>query len=102
MKVKKGDNVTIISGKDRGKSGKVLNIFPKNYKALIEGLNLRKKHVKPKKQGEKGQKIEVAYPLNISNIMVVCKSCGKRIRVGHKILEDKSKIRVCKKCGEEI
>lgn len=100
--IKKGDNVIIIYGKDRGKSGKVLNVFPSKSKALVEGLNLRKKHIKPKKQGQKGQKIEIAYPLDISNVMVLCKSCGKRTRIGHKILENKTKIRICKKCGEEV
>lgn len=102
MNFKKGDNVAIITGKDRGKSGSIINVFPKENKVIIENLNLRKKHVKPRKQGEKGQTINIAAPLNVSNVMILCKNCGKKTRVGYKILEDKSKVRICKKCKEEI
>ncbi len=100
-KIKKNDQVKIISGKDKGKTGKVLRVFPTEEKILVEGLNLRKKHMKPRKEGEKGQRIEIPGKLNISNIMLVCPKCGKDTRVGYKIVE-KNKFRFCKKCQAEI
>ena len=100
--IKKGDNVIIISGRDRGKSGKVIRVFPKENKILVENMNLKKKHIRPKKQGQKGQTVNTATPFDISNIMILCPNCGKRTRIGKKILEDKSKIRICKKCGGAI
>src|SRR3989338_2444650 len=101
MKIKKGDQVLITSGKDRGKTGKVLNAFPGESKLLLEGLNLRKKHAKPKKQGEKGQVVEVPAPLSVSNVKLICPKCGKPERIGYKIIE-KKKYRICKKCEQEI
>lgn len=102
MKVKKGDNVMIITGKDRGKNGKILNVFLQKNRVVVEGLNLVKKRVRPRKQGEKGQTINMPASLNASNVMIICKNCGKNTRIGYKILEDKNKIRICRKCGEEI
>jgi large subunit ribosomal protein L24 len=101
MKIKKGDNVKIISGKDRGKTGKVLRVFPEAGKALVEGLNLVKKHVRPRKQGEKGQRVSVPAAIDISSIMLVCPKCSKSSRVGYKI-SGKDKFRICKKCGSEV
>ena len=101
MKIKKGDNVMVISGKDRGKSGKVLGVFPSGNAVRVEGLNLRKKHSRSKKQGQKGQIIQVPMPFNVSNVMLVCSVCNKPRRVGYKIFENK-KTRICKKCGSEI
>lgn len=101
MKIKKDDTVLIISGKDRGKQGKVLGVFPSERKLAVEGLNLKKKHVRPKKQGEKGQIVEVPAPVSISNVKLVCPKCGKPARVGYKIIE-KKKYRICKKCDQEI
>jgi large subunit ribosomal protein L24 len=101
MKIKKGDTVLIISGKYRGKTGKVLRVFPKGGKVLVEGVNIMKKHQKPRKTGEKGQVIEMPSPINISNVKLLCPKCGKPTRVGYKIIEGK-KYRVCKKCGQEI
>jgi large subunit ribosomal protein L24 len=101
MKIKKGDNVKIILGKDNGKTGKVLKAFPSQNKILIEGLNLYKKHVRPKNQGEKGQTVSVPRPINVSNVMLVCSSCGRAVRTGYKI-ENKSKKRYCKKCSALI
>lgn len=100
MKIKKGDTVLIISGKDRGKTGKVLNVLPKKNKVVVEGVNLRKKNVRPKRSGEKGQIIQMTAPLNDSNVMVICGKCGKASRMGYKINGDK-KYRICKKCGQE-
>jgi large subunit ribosomal protein L24 len=101
MKIKKGDTVLIISGKDRGKTGKVLDSFPKNSKIVVEGVNLKKKHARPKKSGEKGQIVEKPGLLPVSNVKLVCPKCGKPTRVGYSITGDK-KHRVCKKCKSEI
>lgn len=101
MKIHKGDQVLIISGKDRGKKGKVLQALPRRQGVVVEGVNLRKKHQRPKKRGEKGQIIELPLPLHISNVKLICPKCGKATRVGYKIIE-KKKSKVCKKCGEEI
>lgn len=101
MKVKKGDTVLIISGKDRGKKGKVLEAFPEESKVVVEGANLRKKHQRPKKSGEKGQIIELATPMSVSNVKLICPKCGKAVKTGYKITE-KNKFRICKQCGQEI
>jgi len=101
MKIKKGDTVLVILGKNRGKKGKILKAFPKERKVLIDGVNLIKKHQKPKKTGEKGQIIEKPSPINISNVKLICSKCNKTTRVGYKIVEDK-KYRICKKCNKQI
>lgn len=98
MKIKKGDTVLIIRGKDRGKVGKVIKVIPKENKVVIEGLNLVKKHVKPKRQGEKGKIIEIPRPIYVSNVKLICPNCQKPIRVKYKIENDK-KYRYCKKCN---
>jgi large subunit ribosomal protein L24 len=109
MNIKKGDKVKIIAGKDKGKTGKVLQVFPNENKASIEGLNLLIKHLRPRKQGEKGQRIEFPAPINLSNVMVVCPNCGKATRIEHKQIEVgqegkkiKKKVRFCKKCKQNI
>lgn len=101
MKIRKGDTVLIISGKDRGKKGKVLEALPKEGRILVEGVNLMKKHRKPKKTGEKGQIIQLPKPIDVSNVKLTCPKCGKPTRIGHKLTEDKKKYRICKKCGQE-
>jgi len=101
MKIKKGDQVEIISGKDRGKRGKVLRALPEIMKITVEKINIAKKHVRPKKESEKGQRIEIPVPVDVSNAMLICPKCGKLTRVGHKI-EKKNKFRICKKCGSEL
>jgi large subunit ribosomal protein L24 len=101
VKIKKGDTVLIILGKDRGRKGKVLKAFPKELKILVEGINLKKKHVRPKREGEKGQIVQIPAPIQISNVKVICPKCGKTTRIGYKI-ENKRKFRICKKCEEEI
>ena len=101
MKIRKGDTVLIVSGKDRRKKGKVLEVFPRDDRAVIEGANLRKKHVKPKRSGQKGQIIEMPFPIHLSNLKLICQKCGKPTRVGSKIKENK-KFRVCKKCGQSL
>lgn len=101
MKIKKNDQVLIISGKDCGKKSKVLQSFPKKKKIIIEGINLKKKHIRPKKQGEKGQIIYIPAPVDISNVKLICSKCKRATRVGYKIVENK-KYRICKKCNQEI
>ena len=101
MKIKKGDNVLVISGKDRGRTAKVLTSLPKVEKILIEGINLKNKHVKPKKQGEAGQVVRIPAPINVSDVKFLCPKCGKAVRLGYKVEGDK-KFRVCKKCKSEV
>jgi large subunit ribosomal protein L24 len=100
MKIRKGDQVQIISGKERGKRGKVLNVIASKGKVVIEGLNIIKKHKRPRKEGEKGQRVEVPAPLDASNVMLICSQCGKLTRTGYRI-ENKKKFRVCKQCESE-
>ncbi|MBN1325364.1 50S ribosomal protein L24 [Candidatus Falkowbacteria bacterium] len=104
MKLKKGDRVKVMAGKDKGKKGKILQIYAERNKASVEGINLAIKHVRPRKQNEKGQKIEFPAPLNISNLMLLCPKCNKATRVAYKILPDrkKNKVRICAKCKELI
>ncbi len=101
MRIRKNDQVQILSGKDRGKRGKVLKVFPKAGKIIVENLNLVKRHRKPKKGGEKGQRVEVPAMVPASKVMIVCPACGKAARIGYKIAAD-NKTRICKKCGREI
>lgn len=100
IKLRKGDNVIILSGKEKGKQGKVIKVLTKDQKVIIENINLKKKHQRPKTGGKKGEKIEVPRPISSSSVMLVCKNCGKPTRIGSKILPDK-KIRICKKCNLE-
>ena len=101
MNIKKDDKVIVLSGKDKGKQGKVLVADPKAAKVIVEGVNVATKHQKPRKQGEDGGIIKVETPLYVSKVQVVCPKCGKATRVAHKITDGK-KVRVCKKCGAEI
>jgi len=101
MKVKKGDTVLIIAGKDKGKTGKVMRVLPKEAGVLVEGVNLKKKHVRPKRDGEKGQVVQISAVLDVSNVMIICPKCGKATRVGYKTENDVKK-RICKKCSQEI
>jgi len=100
MKIRKGDTVKIIKGRDRGKKGKVFEVFPKDYKLIVEGLNLQIKNTRPKREGEKGQRIQYASPLHFSNVMLICPKCNKPARIGYKILKNKKKMRRCTKCQE--
>jgi len=100
MKIKKGDQVLIISGKDRGRKGKVLEVLSKENRVVVEGINIKKKHVRPKRSGEKGQIVQLPGPIHASNVKLICKNCGKPTRLGFKI-EAGKKIRICKKCGQE-
>ena len=101
MKLIKGDNVLVIAGKDKGKTGKIMRALPKVQKILIDGVNIKKKHVRPKKEGEKGQVVAIPTPFNISNVKLICPKCGKTTRVGYRI-EKNEKTRICKKCKSAI
>lgn len=98
MRIKKGDIVKIITGKDGGKTGKILRMIPTTGKVLVEGLNVFKKHSRPKRQGEKGEMVMVARPVDMSNVMPVCPSCGKATRLSFGV-RGSAKSRVCKKCS---
>ena len=101
LHVKTGDTVVVLSGKDKGKQGKVLSASPKNGTVVVEGINIAQKHTKPRRQGEEGGIIKKETPIYVSKVQLVCPKCGKGVRVGYKMDGDK-KIRVCKKCGAEI
>ncbi len=101
MRIKKGDLVKKIAGKDKGKQGKVLRTIPSEGKVVVEKMNIVKKHKKARREGEKGQRVEIAAPFDASNAMLVCPSCGKATRTSYFFVKEK-KVRVCKKCGKEI
>lgn len=100
-KIRKGDTVRILSGKDRGKSGSVMAVLPRNGRVLVEGINMMMKHIRPKRAGEKGQRVSIAAPLHISNVQILCPSCKKSSRIGI-TREDSKRQRVCKKCKTVI
>ena len=101
MRIKKGDNVQVLSGNDKGTTGEVLEVNPKNDKIIVKGVNIRKKHVKPRKQGEEGGILSVECSIPVSKVNVVCPKCSKTTRVGYRIEKDK-KERICKKCGAKL
>ncbi len=101
MNIKKNDNVIIISGKDRGKTGKVVKVFPSANRVVVEGMNMQKRHEKARKQGTKGQVVSIAMPLHASNVMIVDPKSGKRTRVGKKLVGNKY-VRIARKSGSEI
>ncbi len=104
MMIKKGDNVKVMAGKDKGKTGKVTQSFPKAGKLVVEGVNVMYKHMRTRKQGQKGQKLEFSGPIAASNVQLVCPKCAKPTRIGSKSLTGdlKKKARICKKCKEVI
>ena len=98
MNIRKDDKVVVLSGRDKGKEGKVLSADPKNGKIVVEGVLVASRHQKPRKQGEEGGIIKRETPIYASKVMLVCPKCGKPTRVGHAFVGDK-KMRACKKCG---
>ena len=101
MRIKKGDNVQVLSGNDKGKTGEVLEVIPKADKIVVKGVNVRKKHVKPRKAGEEGGILSVECAIPSSKVNVVCPKCGKVTKVGYTVEKDQ-KVRVCKKCGAKL
>ncbi len=101
LKIKKGDTVLVMNGKNRGTRAKVLGTYPKKRKILVEGVNQKTRHTRPRKQGQKGERVTVLHPIPVANVRVVCPSCGKGTRVGY-LITDGKKNRVCKKCGANL
>ncbi len=101
MKLKKGDNVIIVTGKDKGKKGKIVAVLVGKNKVIVEGLNMVKKHQRPKKSGEKGSRINVAMPIHASNVQILDPKTGLRTRMGKKKVGDKI-IRITRKSGQEV
>ena len=101
MRIKKGDNVQVLSGNDKGKTGEVLEVMPKTGRIIVKGVNIRKKHIKPRKQGDEGGIIPVECAISSAKVNVVCSKCNKPTRIGYEMDKDK-KVRVCKKCGAKL
>ena len=102
LHVKTGDTVVVISGKDKGKEGKIQKAFPAKGKIVVEGVAMVKKHQKPRGQGMPGGIIHKEAAIDASNVMLVCQKCGKAARYGWKVNSDGTKVRICKKCNEQI
>ena len=109
MNIKKGDSVVVLSGKDKGKQGKVQSVIPSESRVVVEGINMVTCHTKPRRQGEEGGIVRREAPLNACKVQVLCPKCGKGTRVGHKVekrtvagKEKNVSVRVCKKCGAEL
>ncbi|MEW6173232.1 MAG: 50S ribosomal protein L24 [Bacillota bacterium] len=102
VNVRKGDNVLVIRGKDAGKKGKVLTVFPDTYRVIVEKVNVVKRHSRPTRQLPQGGIIEKEAPIHSSNVMLLCGKCHKPTRVGRRLLDDGTKVRYCRKCGEVL
>ncbi len=102
LRIKKDDEVVVISGRDKGKRGKVLKVFPRRNRAIVEGVNLVKKHLRRRSEEEKGGIVEIPSSIHLSNLMLWCKTCSRGVRFGIKVLKDGSKIRFCRKCQSQI
>ena len=100
-KIKKGDRVQVLTGKDKGRQGNVLKVLPKEDRVVVEGLNMVTKHVKPRRQGEQGGIVKAEGAIYACKVMPVCPKCGKATRVGHSVKDGKT-VRVCLKCGAEL
>lgn len=98
--IKKDDFVRIIAGKDRGKQGKVLRVFPQEERLMVERVNMIKRHTRPTQQMQQGGIIQREGKLHISNVMLICGKCARGVRIGHRVLEDGKKVRACRRCGE--
>ncbi len=102
LHVRKNDMVKIIAGKEQGKSGKVLRVFPAKSRVVVEGLNVVKRHTRPNQLNPDGGIVEKEAPLSISNVMLVCGSCNEATKTGIRLLDDGTKTRYCKKCNESV
>jgi large subunit ribosomal protein L24 len=102
LKIRKGDRVRVLTGKDRGKEGEVMHALPRANKVIVEGVNVARKSQRPTRSTQQGGIIDKDMPLPVSNVALVCPSCGKATRVGFKIDASGQKVRVCRKCGGEI
>jgi large subunit ribosomal protein L24 len=102
LNVRKGDKVVVITGKDAGKQGKIIEVDPKRNRVIVEGVNVVKRHSRPTRKLPQGGIQEKEAPISRSNVMLICGRCHKPTRVGKRILDDGSKVRICKKCGEAL
>ncbi|MBZ0158301.1 MAG: 50S ribosomal protein L24 [Alphaproteobacteria bacterium] len=102
LRVKKGDTAVVITGKNKGKKGRILSVLPEKERVVIEGINIVKRHTKPNKKYTQGGIIEKEAPVHISNVMLMCPKCGRPTRIGNTVLEDGKKSRTCRKCKEVI
>lgn len=102
MRIKKDDIVSVIAGKDKGKKGKVLRVFPQRERVIVEGVNFLKRHVRKKSETELGGIIQREGSVHASNLMLYCNRCNSPVRIGIKLLKDRSKVKFCKKCKETI
>ena len=102
FKIRKGDTVQVIKGKDKGKKGKIITILPERKRAIVEAINLVKKHKRQTRQDQQGGIVAIEMPIALGNIMLVCRHCDRPVRVGFSILKDGTKSRVCKACKEVI
>ncbi len=100
--VKQGDTVVVITGKDVGKKGKVLQVLPREQRVVVEGVNVVKRHTRPTQKMPQGDIVEKEAPIASSNVMIYCNKCDLPTRIGKKFLDDGTKVRVCKKCGEDL
>jgi large subunit ribosomal protein L24 len=100
--LKVNDQVEVITGKDKGRVGKIIKVYKKSDKALVERINMIKRHTKARAAGQEGQIVEKEAPIHLSNLMLVCPKCTNTVRVGNKTLDDGSKVRICKKCAESV
>ena len=101
--IRKGDQVRVMSGRDRGKSGRVLGVDPRKRTVTVEHANIIKRHTRPNPaKNIKGGIVEKEAPINVSNVSIVCSNCGKHARIGHNVLPDGSKVRICKRCGTTL
>ena len=102
MKIRKGDRVQVLAGKDRGKTGTVTFAYPARGKVVVDGLNIAKKHQKPPRSTMQGGIIDKEMPMPVSNVAIVCPSCGKPTRIGYRFEPDGTKVRICRKCEGDI
>lgn len=102
MHLHKGDTVVVLSGKEKGKRGKVLLVSPENNRAIVEAINMAVRHERPSRRNPQGGMIQKEAPIHASNLMLICPKCGKPARTGRRLLEDGSRVRTCKKCSEMV
>lgn len=102
MRIKKGDEVEVIAGKDIGKRGEVLNVDREKDRVMVEGINIVHRHTQPSRQNQQGGIVENEAPIHVSNVQLICPSCGEKTRIGADFMDDGTKVRVCKKCDEII
>jgi len=100
--LKVNDQVEVITGKDKGRVGKIIKVYRKSDKALVERINMIKRHTKARAEGQEGQIVDKEAPIHVSNLMLVCPKCTNTVRVARKTLDDGTKVRICKKCSESV